>query len=75
MLKGFISQKLLGTFLLHFRGHKSYITCTAIFDTFVFTGSADTTGELYYESFDRKRELVKYQSQNEVITLEKTVKF
>ena len=27
----------------HFRGHKSYIICAAILDTFVFTGSADTT--------------------------------
>ena len=26
-----------------FRGHKSYITCAAVFDTYVFTGSADAT--------------------------------
>ena len=30
-------------FFFHFRGHKAYITCAAILDTFVFTGSADTT--------------------------------
>ena len=33
-------------------------------------------GELYYESFDRKRALVKYQSQSEVLKVfEKLVKF